>query len=253
MIRLNRPAKIPLTLSRRGVVETDNLCKQYDADSANINTGRTKLPDAISDVYGSDCVKKQLKAFHHNKCCYSEARFNRDSVPVEHFRPKGAIGQQGSRVKQYPGYYWLTYNWENLLLCKTGINSNKTDYFPLLNEPTRVKNHYGNINLEMPVLINPSIEDPREHIRFHNEQPIAYRSSARGEYTIKLLLSHPELDESRRTFFQRLLILKESFELLSKSTDREMQMLATKIKNELDAAKLPDAEYSSMAIDLLSS
>lgn len=253
MIRLYRPVKIPLTLSRRGVVETKLLCDQYDARPADFDAGRTKFPEAIATVYGSSCVRKQLKEFHNNKCCYSEARFNREAVPVEHFRPKGAVGEVGSKTKQYPGYYWLAYEWTNLFMCKFGINSNKLDFFPLDNEHTRAKNHNADLTLEDPIIINPCTEDPRDHIRFHEEVPIAYRASSRGEYTINLLLRHPELDEDRRTHYQRLLNLKKSLKMLSGSTRREWQELATDIQSQLDAAILPDAEYSSMTIDLLSS
>lgn len=251
MIRIYRPAKIPITLTRRGKLETKLLCDQYDENPADYDSARMKCP-AYPEVYGSATVKRQLIEFHKNKCCYSEVKFNRDPKPVEHFRPKGAVRQTESTVKQYPGYYWLTYEWSNLLLCKTGINSNKTDYFPLYNEAARAKNHHCDLSLENPVLIDPASEDPRKHIRFHNEEPYAYRSSDRGERTIKLLLRHPDLDESRRTHFQRLFLLKRTLEILSGSSGTEEKILVAEIRVELDAAIQPDAEYSSMAIDLLS-
>ncbi len=253
MIRLRRPATVPTTLRNRGQRAKDDLCFRYDANSAGYDSGEVKFPTANNKIYGAPSVKKELKKCQHNKCCYSEAKFVRDSVSVEHFRPKGAIGQPGSNKKQYPGYYWLAYEWSNLLLCKAGVNSAKKDYFPLRDESFRATNHHGDKSLEQPMLIDPaSEENPREHIRFHNEEPYAYRSSDRGECTIKLLLRHPDLDEHRRTHFQRLRILKRALEELGDNGNEEKREVAAGIQALLNAAIQPDAEYSSMAIDLLS-
>jgi len=254
MIRIRRPAKPPATLRNRGQQEKEILCDQYDANPAGYDAGRMKFPTAKKLIYGSSAVRNVLIKCQHNKCCYSEAKFVRDYVPVEHFRPKGAIGQQGSSEKQYPGYYWLAYEWSNLLLCKPGVNSNKKDYFPLSDEATRANNHHGDLGMESPMLIDPASEDPREHIRFHDEEP--YGITDRGRYTVDLLLRHPDLDEDRRTRFNHLDKLKLAIKALNKAFDdtgnEEMRDTANLIKAQLDAAIEPHAEYSSMAIDLLS-
>ena len=141
------------------------------------------------------------------------------------------------------------------MLCKAGVNSAKGDYFPLLNENARAQNHHYDISLEEPLFVDPGSEDPRDHIRFHNEEPYAYRSSTRGELTIDCLLRHPDLDEDRRTHFQRLHRLKKVLEALREALrdnqDEEMREMATLIQAELDEAAKPDAEYSSMVQDLL--
>ena len=226
------------------------LCNQYDANHTEYDTGRMKFPAANNLIYGSSAVRKGLIKCQHNKCCYSEAKFVRDYVPVEHFRPKGAIGQQGSNEKQYPGYYWLAYEWSNLLLCKPGVNSIKKDYFPLSDESTRANNHHGDLSIESPMLIDPASEDPREHIRFHKEDP--YGITDRGRYTVALLLRHDDLVEDRRTHFKRLLTLKKALEALSDNDNEDKRKVAGDIQAQLNAATQEDAEYSSMAIDLLS-
>ncbi len=251
MIRIHRPARVPAALRNRGRRKTEQLCVQFDADPQAYSSGRVRFRSPDSKTYGSDDVRDALKHCQHNKCCYSEAKFVRDSVHVEHFRPKAALGQRGSRQKQYPGYYWLVYAWSNLLLCKAGVNSAKGDHFPLLNENARAQNHHYDISLEEPLFVDPGSEDPRDHIRFHNEEPYAYRSSTRGELTIDRLLRHPDLDEDRRTHFQRLHRLKKVLEALRDNQDEEMREMATLIQAELDAAAKPEAEYSSMVQDLL--
>ena len=222
---------------------------QFDANPEDYSAGRLKF-SFNSKKYGSAAVRKALERCQHNKCCYSEAKFVRDSVHVEHFRPKGAIGQKGSKNKRYPGYYWLAYEWSNLLLCKAGVNSDKSDLFPLQDEHARANDHHHDVILERPMLIDPASEDPRDHIRFHNEEPCSL--SDRGRYTIELLLRHPGLDEDRRTHCKRLAILKESLKVLSTFDSDETRKMATEIEAELASAIQPDAEYSSMAIDLIS-
>jgi len=248
MIRINRPATdAPAILRGRGQQETIHLCEQYDADPASYDSGELKFPAAKGDIYGAKSVKNALKKFQNNKCCYCEARFVRDAVSVEHYRPKAAIGIEGTNTKRYPGYYWLAYDWTNLLLCKFGVNSTKRDYFPLLDESTRAGNHNNDIGLESPMLIDPAAEDPREHIRYHDEEP--YGITDRGKYTVDLLLRHPDLDENRREVFQNLKILKDA--LLVLETGGIASGKVDRIRNTLDDAILPDAIYSSMAMDLL--
>ena len=246
MIRIHRPAKAPGTLSSRGQPETALLCAQYDANSAAYDSGAIKFPTANGRIYGAIPVRRQLKACQNNKCCYSEIKFVRDSVHVEHFRPKGALGQKGRKPKQYPGYYWLAYEWSNLMLCKPGINSDKKDYFPLEKKSPRVRNHHGNITLERPMIIDPASEDPRDHIRFHNEEPRGITD--RGKYSVKLLLRHPELDEARRNLFQVLSVLPDALKAFEANGDVEN---ASKTRKVLEDAVKPTAQFSSMAIDLL--
>ena len=167
-------------------------------------------------------------------------------MAVEHFRPKGALGNIGSNKKSYPGYYWLTYEWSNLLLVKPGVNSDKKDYFELDDDRNRADNHHGDINLELPMIIDPASEDPREHIRFHNEQP--YGTTDRGIYTVNLLLLHPDLEEDRREHFQLLAGLKSLLEIL---IEYGLEQKAKETKKMLENYVKPDAKYSSMAIDLL--
>lgn len=251
MIRIHRPSVAPPILRNRGEDETERLRAQYDANRAEHDSGVMKFPEPKNNIYGSQSVRNRLKQCQNNKCCYSEAKFVRDSVHVEHYRPKGAIGQPGNFLKQYPGYYWLAYEWSNLLLCKPGVNSQKRDYFPLRDDRVRATNHHFDLSLESPMLIDPASEDPREHIRFRNEEPYAYRSSERGEFTINLLLNHPDLDEDRRTYFNLLVRLKDALEILGESSSDETREVEACIRESLNAAIQSDAKYSSMAIDLL--
>lgn len=247
MIRIHRHTDPPRILRNRGHNETKKLCDEYDAHNGDYDSGRLKFPTPNNDIYGAISVRNALKKCQGNKCCYSEAKFVRDYVAVEHFRPKGAIGTHGSIDKNYPGYYWLAYEWTNLLLVKPGVNSDKKDYFPLIDDRNRANNHNKDISLEQPKFINPASEDPREHIRFHKDEPRGI--TPQGRYTVKKLLLHKDLEEARRERYGLLSGLKNGIEVMeSKGIEHES---ITRMKEILDAAILPDAEFSSMAIDLL--
>ncbi len=246
MIRIHRPESIPAILKNRGQKETARLCAQFDTNTEEYTNGTLKFSSFKGDIYGSKSVRKLLMKCQNNKCCYCEAKFVQDSVHVEHFRPKGAIGEKGTKNKRYPGYYWLAYEWTNLLLCKAAVNSDKKDYFPLEDESTRTKNHREDKSLECPMLIDPASEDPRKHIRFHNEEP--YGITNRGRYTVNLLLRHPDLDEARRERYKMLMGLKDALVIYEHTGN--FQQIAN-IKKILEGAVKSDAEYSSMAIDLL--
>jgi hypothetical protein len=59
------------------------------------------------------------------KCAYCEQKIYSDQHgDLDHFRPKGAVADENyepvmiavdGEVKDHPGYYWLCYNWKNLL------------------------------------------------------------------------------------------------------------------------------------------
>lgn len=247
MIRIFRSSNIPVKLTGVGVAEKNKTCQLHDDDIPSYRLGNKKLPPAKKEIYGSASVRKSLKKCQHNKCCYSEAKFNRDSIHVEHYRPKAALGMLGSNKKTYPGYYWLAYEWSNLMLCKAGINSDKKDLFPLV-KGKRAINHTSDLALEYPLIIDPTSEDPRKHIRFHKEQPFGL--TRRGAFTVELLLNHPELDEDRRRYYQTLLIMKNSLQKFNEIGLGESD-LAAELREALANAIKPDAEYSSMAIDLM--
>jgi hypothetical protein len=94
-----------------------------------------------------------LKKLFSGKCAYCET-FIEQNHPgaVEHFRPKGAVSDEdfnvvriGSGANQinHPGYYWLAYEWLNLLPacydCNTfryhgdlKIGAGKNERFPIV-------------------------------------------------------------------------------------------------------------------------
>lgn len=106
MIEINKSITIPTTLVRRGQKAAERLRDQ-------VLLGKTSL-NFRGDIYGHQSVKRQLIADQHGKCCFCETKIGPDG-DVEHFRPKAAWCQGDGEPLNWPGYYWLAYEWSNLL------------------------------------------------------------------------------------------------------------------------------------------
>ena len=266
MIKINKPAQVPITLRRRGITETQNYCNEVENNIPDFLSGRIKLAKAVSTVYGSDSVKRALINCHNGKCCYCERKRDRVEIDIEHYRPKHAFTEnREDTVKQYPGYYWLAYNWENLFLsCKECNITWKKNSFPLSNPRSRSRWHDDNniIENEEPLLVNPS-DEPREHIRFNNDAP--YPKTKEGQVTIEELgfldSERVKLREARLEVFKNLKCYYNIVTGLTSAEEAGKTDLVEYIKNQFNVeeakeylknAVLPTSEFSSMAKDFLS-
>lgn len=171
MIRIVKPIKVPKILTTRGTEQIQQDCAAYDASPTDYRSGE-KTFTIDSKIYRAESVKKVLRRAQYNKCCYCETRFLATSYgAVEHYRPKGAVQQARGQKKEYPGYYWLAYDWNNLLFSCTACNTKKRELFPLRDNNARARSHYDDIAMEQPFLVNPAVENPRDHIRFREGDP----------------------------------------------------------------------------------
>lgn len=248
MIKIVKGPAPPELLSE-GATLIEKLKSDFDADPDGYANGKLKF--TFTDCYKSEAVVAALKDCQHDKCCFSEARFKGDYRQVEHFRPKGRIDGYRIQSRIYPGYYWLAYEWTNLFLCKELINiSFKKTYFPLQDEHERNTNHHLT-HVEVPLLIDPAVDEPRDHIRFYRDEPI--HLSKRGLLTIKLLgLQHPDFEEGRRKHLAMLEGMKDIIDIgVARGIDIQDPMFE-KLLTLLREATQPPAEFSSMAIDFLS-
>jgi hypothetical protein len=154
------------------------------------------------------------------KCAYCETYLppGERAGDVEHFRPKGRVRDRrgaivtvtlaGQQV-QHPGYFWLAYDYRNLLpVCgacnrrardeREGRLTGKGDIFPTLDDwyaaaPTEVTN-------EKPSLLNPWLpaDDPADHLLFDPSTGLVIAKTTRGEETKDLLgLNRDGLPEER--------------------------------------------------------
>lgn len=132
-------------------------------------------------AYKGDDVVTTLKSAFNGKCAYCESKILHVAPPdIEHFRPKGEVTEDDT----HPGYWWLAADWENLLLsCRdcnasryhtvleaksgsltgTVLLAGKHCSFPV-NGTYRAMSHADNYLDEDPLLIDPTIKDPQNHL-----------------------------------------------------------------------------------------
>lgn len=259
MIRVTKPPRPPAAL-RAGADRTRKDCDAYDDNAAAYSGGTIKFR-FDRNVYRHETVRTALRKAQHRKCCYCEGRFVDAfaAADVEHYRPKGAVRQDENAQKQFPGYYWLAYSWENLYLCCQVCNrSGKKDLFPLADPAARARSHRDDLADESPLLLDPAgPEDPRAHVRFRLEYAVGQTDA--GRRTIDVLdLNRPPLIEERRKHLRRLRELQGLQDVVQRlDADGlepeviELRERARRARRELARAPLPSAIFSAMAADFL--
>lgn len=246
MIRIDRPAPAPAALAGGARLVADKIAKYEDAPDLYATYKGKFVFDA--DVYGEAEVREQLKKAQRWKCCFCESRIESTSYgEIEHFRPKAAWRETRKSKLTRPGYYWLAYDWDNLLWsCKVCNGKHKLHLFPL--EDPGVRNCPGRSILgEVPLLVDPTTTDPREHIRFKFDKAIHVTEA--GHRTIEALgLNRQPLVEERHDRMNHLIAVWENVEM-ARETGRTSKVVDG--QRTLDHAVLPHSPFSSMAIDLI--
>jgi uncharacterized protein (TIGR02646 family) len=231
MIRIQKPLTGPAVLQTRGQQARKALEDAYDRG--------VRKYDFEAEVYGHRQVKQALKTAQHGKCAYCESKMLHISHgDVEHFRPKGGWQQQAVDPVSTSGYYWLAYEWSNLLLSCSICNQRKKNQFPLQDPNQRAKSHHEGLAAEIPMLVHPAEEDPEAHIGFREE--IAFPRSERGRISIEVLgLNRQELEEHRRSLYK---LLRRTYEAarLDPSEQGNLQRLFQDFQKD-------DDEYAAMA------
>ena len=189
----------PTILTEKGLELTDNLKLAFEKG--------IKKFEFDSGIYGGKTVKNALMKIQHNKCCFCESSLHAQHGDVEHFRPKGGWMQEEKDKLSEVGYYWLAYDWDNLFLaCQKCNQTFKKNFFPIENPNDRALNHTHDIKKELHLIINPSIDNPQEHLLFKKE--IITFKTTKGKETIKrTAIDQETFEEDRRTHYQTINVL----------------------------------------------
>lgn len=175
----------------------------------------------------------------YGRCAYCETPIaDTQYVDIEHFRPKGGIKDENGNVvnlkdengidkgKPHLGYYWLAYNWQNLLpACEICNRRYKSTIFPVIGQHAQLPNEEVN---EKPLLINPisdlEEDNPENHLAVDTKTGIMYpvNESHRGAMCIKIFkLNERDQLVSERKKIRRIAntMLTELHEALQKIGD----------------------------------
>lgn len=164
-------------------------------------TSLYKWPSVKGRFYfGEDCA-------FQGKCAYCETYLLVNQSPdIDHYRPKqGVADERGKPVlvdygtgeaEEHRGYYWLAYDWKNLLPSCEKCNRASLIKEEIIGKYTRFPVsgphalHEDEIASEKPLLINPLVDDPDDFIRVNTENGLLEGKDGdggRGETTIRIL------------------------------------------------------------------
>lgn len=245
MNKINKSVDVPQSLLHGSKVATNKIRQE-------IREGKSVM---FGNLYRADDVKELLKEDQHGKCAYCERYLNGDYGAVEHYRPKGGYMQSCDDVLHAPGYYWLTYDWNNLLYsCDRCNTSYKRNLFPLVNDAER-NIAAEDISKEKPLIINPAMEDPGDHIEFHQYMVCPKRvrgtDDIKGSTTIAIfhLNSDNELVNKRRNVWIKYKNMLELLNLACKKADKgdkEFESFAIRLRQIVDNFSSEDSEFTGM-------
>jgi uncharacterized protein (TIGR02646 family) len=264
MIPNNRKTEFPKPQSLvDNEEEWHRLAREADKDAIDDKIYRGQYMDTDRNIRYQ--VRELLRDIYHKKCAYCETI---EHLPdVEHYRPKKGV----TGVSGHPGYYWLCYEWSNLLPACTFCNSRsgKWNKFPLLDEANRIdtpvflsdgttldkeKCHAGSPTLmaERPMLFHPELEDPSPLFKFSvNGSVEGVDSQGRGNESIRICdLDRENLRYRRQSLLDdvvnRLKDVLFSF-LEGNRTEAVLKDDFKMIFKRLESKTLPQAEFSLMA------
>jgi hypothetical protein len=185
------------------------------------------------------------------KCAFCETSISNHYGDVDHYRPKGGVQDRnrkwvrirvGTKTIRHPGYFWLAYDWENLIPSCSGCNRfqhgvGKSNCFPVEGAYATKR---GQERKEKPLLLNPRIDDPEQHIDFDNNW-FARPLTERGRLTIEIIgLNHKDLPRHRtREAQQTERVILVELAQLNRHTRQSL-------KNEID--KIADSGEQFVAV-----
>jgi uncharacterized protein (TIGR02646 family) len=154
------------------------------------------------------------------KCAYCEGSIASQNGDIDHFRPKKRVSNDNYKpIQGHKGYYWLAYEWTNLLpsclKCNQrkiwekdegNITVGKLDRFPLEDENKRVFDPGTDLSSETPLLINPLIEYPEDHLEVELRTGIITWKTPRGKKCVEVfgLNIRDDLRDGRRAAVDRV-------------------------------------------------
>ncbi len=202
-------------------------------------------PSFNENLYKRKSIKNDLffskESPFYGKCAYCETNivdFQRGDI--EHFRPKAAVANEidepvflqdhqgkpsqdkNGQPISHPGYYWLAYDWQNLLPSCTVCNQattvgdkkiGKHNRFPVIGKHAQAPNE---VDAERALLINPASpqdnDDPSKHLAIDIATGLMIPLSERGRMCIEIFglnLRDQLVEERKRAIREAILLLMQ--------------------------------------------
>ena len=136
-------------------------------------------------VFAGDAVRGSLLEAFGSKCAYCETPLTWAIALVDHFRPaNGALDVAGAVSPDH--YWWLAYEWENLLPCCPECRSFKGARFPVAASRAKPGTVGELLLTELPLLLDPRRDEPEQHFVYVDDGSVA-STTTQGRITIDVL------------------------------------------------------------------
>lgn len=189
-----------------------------------IKTAFFKADPKKNHVWKESYIEEQLMRMSHEKCCYCECKLGEESkyMEVEHFHDKD----------DYPDEVVV---WENLLPCCKTCNGNKSNHDTIADP-----------------IVNPSVDDPKDYLGFHDFRYKGMDPGLIGKETIEAL----HLNDFEKKCLPRYRVCSELLQKVEdllddvvniqpSSTTREKNKMKRKVSELLEACQ-EDKEYTAI-------
>lgn len=192
---------------------------------------RLKREPTSKEITGYRCVSEELWKGQFHKCCYCESVIHLGNHDVEHFRPKAeAIRAPG--CTQTHGYWWIAFTWNNLLYsCANCNRMEKNSLFPLAVGSAGAVAEDLIFAGESPLLIDPYVVNPAEHIVYRRVKSKFAGPQWRAEPRNKSIMGN-------YTILTVGLNRKELLEMRERHYDQNISPLVSDFRSELKNSEL---------------
>jgi uncharacterized protein (TIGR02646 family) len=227
----------------RAQVETPRILLSRQAEEARKRAwdayNRAKIQERIDFDYGIIHHKEVMDALQllfHQKCAYCESPIGgTQPVDVEHFRPRLRAINLDGKIDPYH-YFWLAYEWANLLPVCSECNRSKGSRFPVKKERTSVGNGVDGLEGEEALLLDPCLDAPEQHLVFSSDGLVT-SGTEKGRVSIEIFgLNRPDLVAAR----------KEAYSLLNDELARAASLRGKELTEALASLNDPARPFAGM-------
>ncbi len=256
MIRNNRKSKFGIPAS---LTDASNDLEQIATGNRDLIDDKIYKGEYKEDGKKKYEVREALKEIYYNKCAYCEIKEYKPEI--EHYRPKKKV----TGLKGHSGYYWLCYEWTNLLpscrYCNT--EGGKGNKFPIkgkrVSKPCfdddgllnieKCKAERSPLKDEESYLLHPEVDSPEDYFLFKPNGKIqGIGKDKRGQSTIKICdLNRDNLLYRRQEIIDRLLTrIKDAFIVYFEKdhSDAHLKIAMKQIFSGMDKAAKPESEFA---------
>lgn len=236
-----------------------------------LRSGHSEKYEVDESLYKDARMKTVFKSDgppFYMKCAYCELKI----VPgqygqIDHWRPKGGVRDLGNKrvmilrddghSEPHPGYYWLAYDWRNLLLACEECNGSRNSGTPagLIGKGSRFPvrgfraRKMGEEQREDPLLLHPVNDEPSEHLYADPKDGLLDPLTPRGETCIRVFgLNREELVRDR---MKSLHSIGLQLGAIPNPNEPDFDAVRAKLTALMRAIRIGEEEYAAFGRNLL--